>query len=178
MTLAGYDEAQATYLPKNQVYELAESVAAQLDFGPGDDIHELVKQIGGSVQVQDTLTDDPERSGSLFVEGPDDFKIIVPAHTSVLRDRFTIAHELGHYVLHYMWQQTHGEKPPKRMMALRKGSDRVEWEANWFAAGFLMPEHHFREAYARLHDVAKVAAEFEVSQAAAEIRAKHFGLIQ
>lgn len=177
MALAGYEDAVPCYLPKTQVFELAESIAAQLDFKPGDDIDELVERIGGTVQVQDTLMEDPERSGSLYVEAPDDFKIIVPAHTSALRNRFTVAHELGHYVLHYIWQRSHGDSPPQRMMALRKGSDRVEWEANWFAAGFLMPEAHFRDAFQRLNDISKVAATFEVSTAAAEIRAKQLALI-
>lgn len=177
MTLASYVEAKPSYLPKTQVYELAESVAAQLDFKPGDDIHALVERIGGKVLVQDTLMDDPEMSGSLFVEDQDNFKIIVPAHTSSLRDRFTIAHELGHYVLHYLWQKSHGGLKSDRLMALRKGSDRVEWEANWFASGFLMPEHHFKDAFQRLNSVSKVAAEFEVSAAAADIRAKQLQLI-
>ena len=108
MPIAGYEEATPCFLPKAQVYSLAESVANQLDFKPGDDIHELVERIGGNVSVEDTLTEDPERSGSLYVEGHDDFRIIVPAHTSTLRDRFTIAHELGHYVLHYVWKHSHG----------------------------------------------------------------------
>lgn len=177
MNPAGYAEAKPSFLPKPQVYELAESIAAQLDFQPGSDIHQAVEQVGGTVRVQDTLTEDPERSGSLYVNAPDDFTIIVPSHTSALRDRFTIAHELGHYVLHYMWARKNGAEGPERLIALRKGSDRVEWEANWFASGFLMPRIHFVEAFGRLNSVNKVAAEFEVSTIAAEIRAKQLGLI-
>lgn len=176
MSVAGYEEATPCFLPKGQVYSLAESVATQLDFKPGDDIHELVERIGGSVSVQDTLMEDPERSGSLYVNSHDDFRIIVPAHTSAVRDRFTIAHELGHYVLHYVWKHAHDENPPGRMYALRKGSERVEWEANWFASGFLMPETHFREAFQRLQSVGAVASELDVSLPAAEIRAKQLAL--
>jgi|APTNR8051073442_1049403.scaffolds.fasta_scaffold01888_7 Zn-dependent peptidase ImmA (M78 family) len=176
MRIAGYEEATPCFLPKRQVYSLAESVANQLEHKPGDDIHALVERIGGTVTVQDTLMEDPERSGSLYVDAHDDFRIIVPAHTSGVRDRFTIAHELGHYVLHYVWKHSHGENPPERMYALRKGSERVEWEANWFASGFLMPEAHFREAFQRLRNVAAVAAELDVSLPAAEIRARQLGL--
>lgn len=178
MPAVGYSEAVPSYLPKPKVYQLAESVATQLDFKPGDDIHEVVERLGGAVSVQDTLTEDPERSGSLFVEALNDFRIIVPAHTSAVRDRFTIAHELGHYVVHYLWAQNNSPNPPSRLMALRKGSDRVEWEANWFASGFLMPAHHYKDAFRRLGNVSAIASEFEVSLAAAQIRADQLGLLQ
>ncbi len=72
--------------------------------------------MGGSVSVKDTLYEDPERSGSLYVDGPDKFKIVVPAHTSQVRDRFTIAHELGHYVVHYLWRRKAGLLADDAMM--------------------------------------------------------------
>lgn len=177
MPRAGYAEASPTLLPKGQVYKLAESIAQQLDFKPGDDIHQLMENIGGTVRIEDTLMEDPEKSGSLFVDGPSDFTIIVPAHTSQVRDRFTIAHEFGHFILHYVWARKNQGAQFERMMALRKGSDRVEWEANWFASGFLMPETAFKEAFRRLGGVDGVAKEFEVSRSAAEIRAKQLELL-
>lgn len=177
MPRAGYEEASPTFLPKAQVYKLAESIAEQLGFKPGDDIHQFIEKVGGTVKVEDTLTEDPEKSGSLFVDGPSNFTIIVPAHTSQARDRFTIAHEFGHFILHYVWARKYRGATFDRMMALRKGSDRVEWEANWFASGFLMPEAAFRETLRRLGTISAVASDFEVSSAAAEIRAKQLGLM-
>lgn len=172
-------EARATEsnLTKGQIFSLAESVASQLGFKPGDDIHKLVETIGGSVEAQDTLTEDPEKSGSLYVESADSFKIIVPAHTSLLRDRFTIAHELGHFVVHYLWKRKNGGLNADTMVALRKGSDRVEWEANWFAAAFLMPAGPFAKALEEANNsLSEVAVKFGVSTSAAEIRAKQLGL--
>jgi Zn-dependent peptidase ImmA (M78 family) len=178
MPRAGYPLAAPSYLPKDQVFELAQTIAQQLNYNPGGDLGETVEKLGGSVVIEDTLADDPERSGSLYVDSPDDFTIIVPAHTSRIRDRFTVAHELGHYILHYLWHRQVGDGAPDRVMALRRGSDRIEWEANWFAAGFLMPEIPFRSSFSRLGgSLGRVADEFGVSTTAAEIRAKQLGLI-
>lgn len=177
MPKSSYDQAQASGLSKVAVYGFAEQLANQLDFTPGDDIDSLVRRIGGKVKMQNTLFDDPEKSGSLLVHAADHFEIIVPAHTSPTRDRFTIAHELGHYFLHYLWRKRSVPTMSDQMIALRKGSDRVEWEANWFAAGFLMPEKVFKKAF-KQHSgsVSAIAREFEVSQQAVEVRISQLGL--
>ena len=78
-------------------------------------------------------------SGAIYVHGRGDFDIVLPQFTSPLRDRFTIGHELGHYFLH----SRQGERP---LVAYRQGSGRLEWEANWFAAGLLMPKDEFLRA--------------------------------
>ncbi|WP_294210281.1 ImmA/IrrE family metallo-endopeptidase [uncultured Sphingomonas sp.] len=172
-----YSPAVESRLSKPQVYKLAESVAQQLSFSAGDDITAVVERMGGSVQVQDTLLSDPEHTGSLYVESPSSFRIVVPSHTSPERDRFTVAHELGHYVLHYLWAKKKNPSVPDRVVAFRRGSDRIEWEANWFAAAFLMPEAEFRAAFAaKAGDIRAIADTFRVSSAAAEVRAKGLGL--
>lgn len=169
-----YVAASQSNLTKGQVYQIAESFAKQFDYTPGGDIHALVERLGGRVTVADSLGMDPTQSGSLYVDGPEDFKIVLPAHTGPSRDRFTIAHELGHYVLHYLWDP---QKAVGKMMATRRGSDRIEWEANWFAAAFLMPSEEFRREYA-LHggDLSALAHRFGVSAQAAEVRARGLGL--
>ncbi|KQN15613.1 ImmA/IrrE family metallo-endopeptidase [Sphingomonas sp. Leaf28] len=168
-----YLDATPSGLSKAQVYEVAESFAEQFGYKPGEDLPAFVRKLGGNVQIEDTLLSDPERSGSLYVEAPDEFKIILPAHTGRARDRFTIAHELGHYVLHYLWDPT---RVGGRMMALRRGSDRLEWEANWFAAAFLMPAATFADAWKSGLDTGSIAQQFGVSAQAAELRAKTLGL--
>ena len=177
MKQANLARAEASLLTKQQISALAESIATQLNYEPGGDITVTVKKLGGKVEVEETLHKDPEQSGSLYVENPNDFTIIVPTHTSPSRDRFTIAHELGHFIVHYLWRQKKHNLPPFKMMALRKDSDRVEWEANWFAAAFLMPGALFKERYAAFSgDIDDVASSFSVSRSAAEIRARSLGL--
>src|SRR3546814_3203194 len=93
LSRSAYKPAQPSFLTKPSVHRLAESIAHQVGWAPGGDIHKTIQNLGGRVETEDTLLTDPDQTGSLFVDGADKFKIIVPAHTSPERDRFTIAHE-------------------------------------------------------------------------------------
>jgi Zn-dependent peptidase ImmA (M78 family) len=135
---------------------------------PGGDIIELVDKLGGVVHYVSILEASLDTE-TIRVWGPRQFEILLPEHTTPRRDRFTIAHELGHYFLH-SWS---GQRP---MKATRSGSDRAEWEANWFAAGFLMPERKFREAHKEKQSLSWLANRFEVSENAAQIRCKVLNL--
>lgn len=127
------------------------------------ELDSAVEGLGGRVHFLE-LDDWAEHSGSIFVHAPQDFDIILPYYTSPLRDRFTIGHELGHYFLH----SKQGEIP---LVAARKGSGRLEWEANWFAAALLMPVEEFRQVCVdHKDDIERIAATFGVSRDAARIR--------
>lgn len=129
------------------------------------DIDGLVAQLGGRVHVQDG----PE---SLKVLEEDDFVINVPSSTSARRDRFTIAHELGHYFLHYIYPELSGPKSFDR-----GASNRAETEANTFASSLLMPAGAFRRAHeATGGNARRLAAMFDVSPRAAEVRCSVLGL--
>ena len=172
-----YSNVRETGLSKAQVSVIAESLAPQLGFGPGDNISVLISRMGGQVLVEDTLLTDPEQTGSLLVDAPDHFRVIIPSHTSMERDRFTIAHELGHYVLHYLWQRARDPNYPERVIAFRQGSHRLEWEANWFAAAFLMPADTFRQSFGNQQgNISAVADDFSVSVSAASVRARGLAL--
>ena len=63
------------------------------------------------------------------------------ANHSQVRQRFTIAHEVGHFVLHAAGQQQRlfvDKSVFRRDQASSKGDDREEIEANQFAAALLM----------------------------------------
>ena len=159
-------------LSKRSIYELAEKVAGQLGYPAGGDLIEVVRKLGGRVEYRNywNLDDD---SGSLDVDRDGKFRIYVPADTGPARDKFTIAHELGHYVLHYLWMKKHGHSFDEGLKASRYGSDRAEWEANWFAAAFLMPASEFRAAALRLNrDYAELGRRFGVSASAAQVRCR------
>ena len=88
-----------------------------------------------------------------------------------VRQRFTLAHELGHAVLH------HGSKHIDYRRNFSAPDDPREVEANKFAAELLMPEGEFRGVWAsRYADRARVAAYFGVSEDAAKYRAANLGL--
>jgi len=70
------------------------------------------------------------------------------------RRRFTIGHELGHWVLHQDEQTSlfcrHGTVDPEgREGAERPPLDPIEEQANWFAASLLMPAALVRRHYER-----------------------------
>ena len=101
---------------------------------------------------------------------------------SAPRYRFTVAHELGHLFLHFpIVSET---APDSGMIATRWVDEtgdseqlkRAEWEANWFAAAFLMPSNAFQSMLRSFSgNIVHVAARFGVSVQAAEIRAKTLG---
>lgn len=63
------------------------------------------------------------------------------------RKRFTIAHELGHWVLHQQELATNKEIAVLYRRPLgTEESDRLEQEANCFAANLLVPEKMLRKA--------------------------------
>lgn len=97
--------------------------------------------------------------------------------TPTHRQRFTIAHELGHWICHANGME---QAAPTycRSQDVSQDTDRtVEREANVFGAELLMPEAAVREAWVAFPDAAEVAARFEVSALAAQWRLYSFGLI-
>jgi Zn-dependent peptidase ImmA (M78 family) len=157
--------------PTITIGEYAERVADE--YGVKDssgrvDVRGLVRQLRGTVSASDGFE-------SLTINHDGSFTIFVPLTTSPLRDNFTIAHELGHYFLHFLIPFERGDDPDRHFQ--RGGSSRLETQANVFAAALLMPEAEFRKAYRNLQgDVYAIASHFNVSSAAARVRASSLRL--
>jgi hypothetical protein len=96
--------------------------------------------------------------------------------TPTRRPRFTIAHELGHWICHA--QGTAAAPTFCRAQDVSQDADRaVEREANVFGAELLMPEPAVRDAWAAFPELARVAGRFGVSALAAQWRLYSFGLL-
>lgn len=163
-------------LPRVDISALAESVAEQLEYRPGEALEPIVHGLGGRVEFVD-IDEDDVNYGSIRVS-PGEFVVSLPLDSGPMRDRFTLAHELGHFVLHYLYQNQVNGAGVEYLKANRYGSDKAEWEANWFAAAFLMPGSAFREAFERFEgDMLAIASFFKVSHAAANVRAKSLNLL-
>lgn len=167
---------------KQRVFKFAEGFAQALAFRVGDPLEPLVARLGGSISYKESsrlLGGIPE---SISVRSSNDFTIFLPLNTSRERDRFTIAHELGHLFLHYPLVQrqygTHVSMFATRWVDTSNPDlQRTEWEANWFAAAFLMPESEFRRAVqVDMSSIANVANQFGVTEKAIEVRARALGL--
>lgn len=112
-----------------------------------------------------------EVHGTLDVRGPNQWTVYLPNHTGPVQDRFTLAHELGHYVLHSKF----GEVPltASRTFSSNTIPDLAEMEADAFAFAFLMPQDKFEEAVSKYGKNPEIlSAEFEVDLAIAKIRLK------
>lgn len=146
-------------------------------------IHDLVAKFGGSIHVEDAA----RAAESMHVLKPQEFKIFIPPFTSPRRDRFTIAHEFGHYCLHYPWDNSSsaGEMKFNRPLPLgsfsptlnrniesSKINQLLESQANRFAAALLMPREKFVKASADGCGIADLAAMWDVSEQAVQVRAK------
>jgi hypothetical protein len=93
------------------------------------------------------------------------------------RYRFTIAHELGHWICHAL----EGTKPAPsycRAVDISEVAERaIEREANVFAAELLMPEQAVRSIWKEFGEVEQVAQRFDVSPSAMRWRLYSFGLV-
>jgi IrrE N-terminal-like domain len=101
------------------------------------------------------------------------FRIRINRHELAERQRFTLAHEIGHYMLH---RDKIGGGIVDNVMYRSNLSSRYEVEANKFAADLIMPMHHIKLKLKELGGVVSdetiiaLAGLFRVSQAAMRIR--------
>jgi Zn-dependent peptidase ImmA (M78 family) len=140
------------------------------------DLNKVVDHLGGQIRYRSFLETLTSEDGAIEIRGPRSFVIYLSNATSPRRDRFTIAHELGHYFLHFP-QQRDEMSQGKVMVGRRSGAGREETEAHWFAAEFLMPADDFQRAWKKYGgNLSAVAETFDVSTHAAEVRASSLGL--
>ena len=163
----------------DKIESLANEVRARVvkgeeEVSPGTLVRRLVKETGGEIVVVDDPSDQEVNGGSLVIRGKRDYTVYLSPYTTPLRDNFTIAHEIGHYVLHYFLSEQDLTPP---LWFARYGSSPIEWQANRFAAAILMPRDEFAQAYqehrGNLH---LLSGKFDVSLPAVEVRAKSLGL--
>jgi Zn-dependent peptidase ImmA (M78 family) len=113
---------------------------------------------------------DAERGGACG------FAIYVNAKHSEVRRRFTIAHEVAHFVLH---RDLIGDGITEDALYRSGLSDAVEREANGLAAEILMPKHLVRDAVmGGMRGLPELATKFNVSQQAMEFRLINLGLLE
>lgn len=142
------------------------------------DVEQLARQLGADV-VYDDLPDDV--SGFLLREGGAS-TIAVNMHHHSNRQRFTLAHECGHLVLHAdkgdrLWLD---KTVFYRDASSSNGDDVAEIHANRFAAGVLMPEELIQQQLRgdiTENDVVRLALRFGVSERAMTVRLISLGLI-
>jgi Zn-dependent peptidase ImmA (M78 family) len=172
------DGPVAAGLSKAAIAEIAADVREKLKFTTAADMIRVISSLGGRIERYDVY-EAPEEgvSGTIVVEKENDFLIKIPLRSTQSRTTFTLAHELGHYILHFLFPSQVLKKNITRLVAYRYGGSPAESEANYFAACFLMPEEQFREKYAEFGGSReRVAAYFGVATNTASYRCLALGL--
>lgn len=88
----------------------------------------------------------PDSAGTVRDNGYGEKVIVVNKDRPAPYNRFVIAHEFAHSVLHYKGQKIYLHREH------RKGKGEMENDADYFAAALLMPEESFRRSYQKLRD--------------------------
>ena len=119
---------------------------------------------------------DAQVSGALVKSPGQDPRIFLNRDDSKVRQRFTAAHELGHYVLRARSEGEHYEFVDLRDTIASNGTDREERFANAFAAALLMPEAEVRAQRNSGRQLVELAHFFGVSQEAMSYRLRNLGI--
>ncbi len=126
-----------------------------------------------------------EASGILVISD-ENITIGIDKNSGNERKRFTIAHELGHYVLHNERSNMFVDKVffRKKSDGYTSKEEKIEIEANYFAANILMPEKLIFQAISNLtcdlyedETVSKLAKDFNVSSSAMLYRLINLGVL-
>ncbi len=135
------------------------------------DVEALMKLMGINLVYSSDLEKDV--SGCLTKEDGDNWicKVNVDHHRT--RQRFTIAHELAHYILHRNQQNDFIDHTYFRSSV---NENAMEYEANAFAGTLLMPEEDIRYFIGNVStSVNEIANHFGVSPLAVRVRALQLG---
>jgi Zn-dependent peptidase ImmA (M78 family) len=145
--------SEATAVIPVQVGSLAASLGLEVK------IVALEPNISGEIRPSDT-----SQSG---------YKIRINRHEQKTRQRFTIAHEMAHYLLH---RDRIGTGISDNVLYRSGLSNEIEWEANRLAAELLMPRVAVKEELEKIGGIATLetardlADVFQVSLPAMKIR--------
>jgi len=147
--------------------------------GPPVNIEGIISALG--IQLDKKANLDSEISGQIERLDDGKFKISVNKNDHYYRQRFTMAHELGHFLIHAhllsdgVDDNRAYRSTPEGQFYNRNIDAPQETEANRFAASILMPANFVKKHWE--NDISKIAKLFQVSKQAMEIRLKGLGLL-
>ena len=142
--------------------------------GPPVNIEAIIRSLGIQLDKKAELHDDI--SGQIERISDNNYRISVNNNNHYYRQRFTMAHELGHYLYHFdllgdgVDDNTAYRSVPNGRFYNQNIGSREETEANRFAASILMPETLVRHVWNSKKSVSETARTFQVSSHAMEIR--------
>lgn len=164
------------------IEEKAEQVLRDANlFKSGFDIKKLALKLNIKL-VEDNLAEDV--SGFFVINNGKPIITYKKEATKSKRTRFTIAHEIGHFILHSKEQPIFIDRTPKvlyRNSASSTGEILKEREANTFAAALLMPKLLVENEISKLDEkdidsvIKTLSEKFDVSEQAMSFRLSNIG---
>ncbi len=141
------------------------------------DVMRIANSLGIEVQASHAI----QESGMIQLEDRGGRRVPVityKASDAPVRQRFTIAHEIGHYALGHLEGQTCCFRDPASNFS-SSGNSPLERAANDFAAKLLMPDKVVKFAvYEKsMTNVENLSETFGVSQVAMKYRLTNLGLV-
>ena len=158
---------------RNEALNIIDKQYPNIDFSEVDDnfvvkvgdICELLNLNCQFVDLKDGCAGELDRNNRI---------IYINNNYPATRNLFSVAHEIGHYILHEGKQYRFDDYKKY----LTKEQRQIEYEANDFAGKLLMPEYRFVDLYCKSGgNKSKLADFFGVSLEAIKTRAFFLGLI-
>lgn len=147
-------------------------VADHLSRGVPVDLEGMARDLGVNVvttSLPDTIAGKLERDRS----APAGFRAVINARDSHRRRRFTLAHEIAHYILH---RDLIEDSLVDSALYRSSLSDEFERQADRYAATLILPATAVKEAYRKDKALVRLAQMFDVSDAALRIRLRELNL--
>ncbi|MBY8915315.1 ImmA/IrrE family metallo-endopeptidase [Nitratireductor sp. L1-7-SE] len=132
----------------------------------------MAKELGISVKLSSL----PINVSGQISKTSGGYEIKINRHESRQRQRFTLAHEISHYLLHRTVIDDLGGTLKDNVLYRSGAEESIEYEANRLAAHIVMPEDVLEKAYLEYGEqlseaaIEHLAEQFGVSKAAMEIR--------
>ena len=105
------------------------------------------------------------------------FQILIQKSDSERRQRFTLAHELGHFFLHNEMLKGDGAIHVDYLYRSNNMDEDKEREVDYFAGALLMDKNLLETLYEINPSIRELAETFEVSESAMTVRLTVLGLI-
>lgn len=144
-------------------------------------VEALIRSFG--IELDKAANLDPEVSGEIAHLGDGQYRISANKADHYYRQRFTLAHELGHYILHRDLIGS-GVDDNRAYRSVKAGNfynknitDTHEAQANRFAANILMPDRLVRAEFEKCDgNIAIMSRKFQVSKEAMGYALQNLGL--
>lgn len=145
------------FLEESRISEIAMNLLNEIDYSGGSvDFENLLEKIEVDLELVERQLSDDENNSILGYADFENRKIILIESSNLGRDRFTLAHEIGHFCLGHEQIIRNETVLLKDLFVDDAPNDairRLEIQANKFASYILMPRIYFYEKLASLYEL-------------------------